>query len=910
MGQYPVEWEADVVLRDGSTTHLRPIRPEDADALQRFHVGQSERSIYLRFFAVMERLSDRDLQRFTHVDYVDRAALVAVRPRQADEAAPEGADADAEEDIIGVARYDRTGPTEAEVAFNIADAAQGRGLGSVLLEHIAAAARERGIHRFVAEVLPQNGKMLAVFREAGFALRQHVEDGVITVALELDPTARSRAVMADREHRAEARSMESLLKAAGVVVLGPWGKGTDRPVDFLLAERVLGNLTRAPGIRVAVVGGPADVPPGVERYESIKKVPGPVDLAVLALPPEAAIAAVRKLARLQVRGLVVLSAGYGERGPEGVAKQRELVRAARAEGMRVIGPASYGLIGGDGERRLAATLAPELPHVDGIGLFCQSAPMAVPMIGSIIGRGLGVSSFLSSGHRADVSGNDMMQYWQDDSSTRVACLYLESIGNPRKFTRIARRLASSKPVVVVTVGTSHVVPPGHAVRASRVPRGVLSEILRQSGVIRAANVHHLADIALLLAHQPLPAGPRVGVLASSAALAALVAEAASTAGMVVSASDFLPEDADDERTRTAVEALYAGNACDMVVLAQLPVVSRRNAKLLALVAAEAARTGRTTVANVIGLRGLTDELCTTMPPRAGEEDGEPRRCYVPAFTTADDAVAALGSVMRYARWRASDRGTLVQPAGIEAAKARTLVEGLLEAAPDGVDLDPDQLAELLGYYGIRLWPAREVRTPDEAVAAANELGWPVALKSTATSMRHRPDLGGVRLGIANEAELRADFEAMRRTLAAVPDAAQAPLEVQPMASTGVAVVIRSMEDHLYGPLLSFALAGDAERLGDVSYRVPPVTDEDISAMVRSVKAAPMLFGYQGAPDVDIKALEDLLARVAVMADDTPELRRLELYPVVVGEHGLAVLTAVARVEDTQRADAERRVLPD
>lgn len=907
--RYPVEWEADVVLRDGTTTHVRPIRPEDADALQRFHVGQSERSTYLRFFAPMERLSERDLERFTRVDHVDRVALVAVRPR-------DSAPGDGGEDIIGVARFDRTGPAEAEVAFNIADSAQGRGLGSVLLEHVAAAARERGVRRFTAEVLPQNGKMLAVFREAGYDVRQQMDDGFVQVSVDLDPTERSRAVMADREHRAEARSMQGLLGATSVVLVGPdapldaGAEHDGESLDRLLAQRALAALDRS-AVTVHVVG--AARAPGEERsHASLADVPGPVDLAVVALPPPAAIDAVRRLARLEVRGVVVLSAGFAETGPDGLALQRELLRVAHTAGLRVVGPASYGLLRtGDAPDRpaLAATLAHDLPAPGVVGLFSQSAPMAVTLLATTARRGLGVSSFLSAGHRADVSGNDLMQYWQDDAATQVVCLYLESIGNPRKFSRIARRLASVKPVVVVTAGRSgHVVPPGHAVRSTRAPRRTLEEMLRQSGVIRAENTHHMIDIAQLLAHQPLPAGRRVGILASSASLAALVAEASASAGLVVARSDFLPEDASADDLAATVDALYAPDACDVVVVVQVPVVGPRRTDVSRAVADAAARTGRTTVASMLGLHGLTDELAAPAP--AAEDGTGDALVRVPAYSTPEDAVAALGAVVRYARWREADHGTPVRPAGVDPVRARALVEGAL-AGQDAVDLDPTTTAELLACYGVRVWPARRVRSADEAVEAAREVGWPVALKSTAAGLRHRADLGGVRLDIADETELRTDFAQMREALAAVlPGAADEPFEVQAMADAGVACVVRSTEDQLFGPVVSFGLAGDAvDLLGDVAYGVPPLTDVDVAAMVRSVRAAPRLFGYMGTHVVATAALEDVLARVSVLADDLPEVRSLELYPVVVSEHGAAVLSARVTLADAQRADALRRALP-
>ncbi|MFB7798069.1 GNAT family N-acetyltransferase [Isoptericola sp. NPDC056134] len=926
--EYPVAWEADVVLRDGTTMHVRPLRPDDADAIQRFQVAQSERSAYFRFFAPVRRLTDRELNRLTHLDQRDRVALVAVRPGVCDDGRPR-------EDVLGVARYDKVSPAEAEVAFNIADAMQGKGLGSVLLEHVAAAARERGVRRFTADVLPQNSSMLAVFRDAGYAVSQHLDDGVVTVAFDLDPTERSREVMADREHRAEARSMQALLSARRVLLVGPGPVGpAGATPEHHLAQRVVDAAAADPGdTRLTVLGAPGPVPdaPGLAvaaSWDDALGVEGGangaadggaaggggdgdaddgVDLALLSVPPDDAVDAVRRLAGRGVRGVVVLAAGYAETGPDGLARQRELVRAAHAGGMRVVGPASFGLLTTTPGARLHASLAERSPRAGVVGMFCQSAPAAVTLTRTLERRGLGVSALLSAGHRADVSGNDLMQYWQDDARTAVVCLYLESIGNPRKFSRIARRLAGVKPVVVVVAGRSgQVVPPGHAVRATRAPRRLLDEMLRQSGVIRAENTHQLMDVAQVLAHQPLPTGGRVGILASSAALAALVAEAAAAAGLVVAASsDFLPPDATDEQIAHVTDALYAPGACDVVVAVDVPVVVPRTGAVARAVAEAAARTGRTTVASMLGLSGLPDELAATGP------DGTPVR--IPAFSTPEDAVTALGKVVTYARWRTEDRGTHVRPEGMDARRARRLVEGWLADAEggDGRVLTQDETAELLDCYGVRLWRSRTVRTADEAVAAADALGWPVALKTASTALRHRTDLGGVRLDITDAAELRADVERMRQVALEVLGEDEPAMEVQAMAPVGVPCVIRSGEDPLFGPKVSFGLAGDAtDLLDDVAYGIPPLTDVDVAAMVRTVRAAPRLFGYGGAPEADIDALEDVLARVSVLADDLPELASLELYPVVVGSVGVSVLHAVVRLRSgAQRADAPRRALP-
>ncbi len=916
-GPYPAAWEADVVLHDGSTTRLRPIRPTDADALQAFHVAQSERSTFLRFFAALERLPERDLQRLVRVDHVDRVALVAVTaapgavgPQDAAPGEEPPAD-DAPERIIGVARYDRVDGETAEVAFNIADAHQGKGLASVLLEHLAAAARERGVRRFVAEVLPQNGRMLHVFRDAGYEVRQRTEDGVVQVTFDIDPTERSLAVMADREHRAEARSMRALLSARSVLVVGP-GPEPARGLHGAHARRVLAGLlpaARDGGVVVHAVGvgEGRDEQEGVHLHRRVDDVPGPVELAVVVLPPEQVLDVARRLGALGVRGLVLLSSGFAEAGSEGLARLRLLLGVVHGAGMRLVGPASFGIVSRLDGTTLDVSLAERPPRAGRIGLFCQSAPMAVPLLAAVERRGLGLAQFVSAGHRADVSGNDLMQFWGEDDSTDVVGLYLESIGNPRKFSRVARRLATHKPVVVVTAGRSgQVVPPGHAVRPTRAPRRTLEEVMRQSGVIRVENQHQLLDVVQVLAHQPLPAGRRTSILASSASVAALVAEAAAAAGLVVTGRvELLAEDAAADEVRETVDRLYADAQTDVVVAVRLPTLGTPDPVVPREVARAAAATGRTTVACMVDLHGITAELTA--------EDPTGRLRTVPAYSAPEDAVLALGHATRYAAWRGTDRGRPVRPEGVDTRAAERLVAARLAAghATDGtpVPLSPADVAELLRTVGVHVLPSVRVHDADEAVAAADRLGWPVAVKTTVPALRHRADLGGVRLDVADAAEMRADVAGIL-ALAADHDPGPGvpPLEVQAMAPHGVPCVVRSAEDPLFGPVISFGLSGDAtDLLGDVAYGVPPLTDVDVTEIVRTPRAAPRLFGYRGLPRLDVAAVEDLVARVSVLADALPDLRALELAPVVVSTSGVAVLGASASVAPADRADALRRL---
>jgi acyl-CoA synthetase (NDP forming) len=650
---------------------------------------------------------------------------------------------------------------------------------------------------------------------------------------------------------------------------------------------------RAGGAQVHAVGLPGGV--------ALRDVPA-ADLAVLALPPGEATAALRDLARLGVHGVVVLSAGFAEQGPEGLERQRALLRAAHARGMRVVGPASYGLVASRGGRVLNASLASSVPPPGRVGLFCQSAPVAVTFLDGVAERGLGLAELVSAGQRADVSGNDLMQYWAADDGTDVVGLYLESIGNPRKFSRVARRLAQLKPVVVATAGRSgQTAPPGHTVRATHAPARTLDEVMRRSGVVRVDSTTQLLDVVMLLAHQPVPAGRRAAVVASSAAVAALVAEAATAAGLVVGSTvRIVAQDAPDEVVEEIVAAVYAAEDADVVLVMHVPTVCPPSAALVAAVARHAAATGRTTAACVLGLHGVTPELTADDP--AG------RARTVPAYRTPEDAAAALGHAARYAVWRAGDRGAPVHPADADPRAARRLVASWWTPDAGPLVLDDERTAELLAAVGVRVEPAWAVRDADEAVRAAREAGWPVALKSTAPALRHRADLGGVRLDVGDEAELRADVEQVLALAAAYPPVEGAPLEVQRMVERGVSCVLRTAEDPLFGPLVSFGLAGDAsDLLGDVAYGVPPLTDVEVAELVRSTRASARLFGYRGLPAVDVAALEDVVARVALLADELPELRALELNPVVVSASGACVLSARATLAPADRADVTRRL---
>ncbi|MFK0293945.1 GNAT family N-acetyltransferase [Streptomyces sp. NPDC090442] len=950
---YPTHWEADVVLRDGGTARIRPITPDDAERLVSFYEQVSDESKYYRFFAPYPRLSDRDVHRFTHHDYVDRVGLAATVGGE----------------FIATVRYDRIDARglpakspeddQAEVAFLVQDAHQGRGVASALLEHVAAVARERGIRRFAAEVLPANTKMIKVFTDAGYTQKRTFEDGVVRLELDLEPTEQSMAVMRGREQRAEARSVQRLLAPGSVAVIGtgrtPGGVGRTALRNLLDA----GFTGRVHAVNHAF---PEDLrrlePEGVPAARTLRDIPEPVDLAVVAVPAAAVPDVIRDCGEHGVQGVLVLSTGYAEAGPDGRERQRTLLRRARSYGMRLIGPNAFGLINTATDVRLNASLAPRMPGAGRIGLFTQSGAIGIALLSGLHERGpgdggiAGISTFVSAGNRADVSGNDLLQYWYDDPHTDVAILYLESIGNPRKFARLARRTAAVKPVVVAKGARHHgTAPMGHAVPTVRVPDSTVAALMRQAGVIRVDTVTELIDAGLLLAAQPLPVGPRVAILGNSESLALLAYDACLTEGLRPQRPHVLPSAASPEDFRAALAQKLAGDGCDAVVVTAIPWVGEEGsaspggsegaALAAALRAAVAADTAKPVAVVHLAMDDLAATLAAppelyapqvhdeprapapvsqghpvvapgaphapTTPPytrdRALAPETEPglRPVRIPAYPAAERAVRALAEAVRYAAWRrtAAEPGRVPAYDDIQEAAAGADIERLLDGlttdvAPGrSVALPPADAEALLARYGIHPRPTLPAPDPDTAVRAAARLGYPVALKATAPHLRHRADLGGVRLDIADEVELR-------RTYTELTDRLGSPAELRPvvqaMVPRGVDTIVRAAIDPAAGAVLSFGLAGaPSQLLGDIAHRLIPATDREVNEQIRSIRSAPLLFGWRGSQPVDSAALEELMLRVSRLVDDHPEVVAVDLEPVVVAPHGLAVLGASVRL---------------
>ncbi|WP_407671219.1 bifunctional acetate--CoA ligase family protein/GNAT family N-acetyltransferase [Nocardia stercoris] len=869
----PQHWYADVLAADGGVVRVRPVTPADAEELQRFHGALSDRTRYLRYFGPYPRMTPKDLYRTTHLDYRDRVGLAVVLGDQ----------------ILAVGRYelvhDRPGPRAAEVAFVVADEHQGRGLGSILLEHLAGAAAENDIATFVAEVLAENRVMATVFRDAGYHVGSNRDGLVLHLEFDIDPSEALLSVRDARELASEARSVGNLLAPRSIAVIGAT-PSTSRVGGVVLAN-LLSQQFEGP---IFPVNPHRRSVQGVRAYPTVRAVPDEVDLAVVAVPAQQIPAVLDDCMAKGVKGLVVLTAGFSEIGPAGFAAERELVDAARGHGMRVVGPSALGIANTDPAVSLNATLAPVLPARGRIGFFCQSGTLGAAILGEAAARNLGLSTFVSAGNRADVSGNDVLQYWDTDPGTDVVLLYLEHFGNPRKFSRIARRVARSKPIVAVRGGRGPGRPPTASVTELALERLLERDLFAQAGIVQVDTITELFDAAMLLAYQPLPAGPRLTVIGNSAALGWLAADAARSEGLEVGDPVNLGPQAGPGDYLNAVRAALADPATDALIVVFFPPVPGSVAEVAHAVRSGAASADKPVLTSFLAEHGMPPMLATRGP------GGMLVRGSLPSYPDPERAARALARVRRYAMWRTRPASPVIRPAGIDPERARTLVGEWMSARPDGGRLGDLEAVELLRCYGIDVVDFREVRDGDAAVAAATELGYPVAAKATGEMWQSRSDLTGVRLELWQP-------DAVRRAYTDLAQISGDPVvHIQRMATPGVGCVLRVQDDPSFGSVISFGLSGTIiDLLGDRVYRALPLTVAESVELIDAPRAAPLLDGQAvvrghriGEP-VDKAALAELARRVSALCDDLPEIRGLALEPVLASAAGAAILYARVRI---------------
>ncbi len=883
-GGYPVSNEADVVLRDGSTVHVRPVWASDEPLLAEFFAGLSPESRAFRFFSAGASVDDA--ARITvDVDYESRYGLVATR----------GDD----DHLVAQGTYAKTGSDRAEVAFAIADELAGMGMATILLAHLAEVAAANGVAVFEAEVQAGNRRMVEVFRESGFPIDRSSLPGAIHIELPTSFSPGATERFEDRDRISAAAAVRQFLEPRAVAVIGASRRRGS------IGGEIFHNMLEAgfDGV-VYPVNPSAEVVQSVRAYHDIADVPGEVDLAVVAVPADAVADAARACAAKGVPALVVISAGFTEVGEEGAARQRILLEICRDAGMRLVGPNCLGILNTAADSSFNATFAPSMPPPGSVGFVTQSGALGLALIDLAEDRSLGVSSFASIGNRADITANDLLEYWEGDDATSVALLYIESFSNPRRFSKVARRVGRRKPIVVVKSGRSTA-----GARATESHTGALiaasdvtvDALFDQVGVIRTDSLSELLDVASLLANQPLPAGPRVGIITNAGGPAIMCADACEAVGLKVPA---LPASVQAKLAEGLAPEASLTNPVDMIATASAEQYQRTIASLaewegidaLIVIFIRPLLTRAEDVAQAV--RAACSELAREIPVQAVFMSARDHAAMtaaggVPALQYPEDAARALGRVMRHVEWRERPQEA---PAGFSEADAdgaAAVIAGAL--AEGGGWVGPSEVAELLGCYGIRMPEWRTVADSVAAGHAAEELGGRVALKAAGPAIVHKTDLHAVRAGLSGAAEVSWAAVEMDEHLAGA-GVERETFMVQSMVEVGTELLVGVVSDPVFGPVLACGAGGTAAELyKDVAVRICPIAAHEAQAMIGSLAIQPLLTGFRGAPVADAEALEGVLLRVSAMVEAHHEIVELDLNPVMAGPDGALVVDARVRV---------------
>ena len=883
---YPADREADIALRDGSTVRVRPVRADDAPALREFVEAVSRESIAFRFFGFPS--VDWIVNWSIDVDYADRFALIA--------------ETGTDRTVVAHAAYVREkAGGRAEVAFLVADAWQGRGISTVLLAHLAAIAKSQGIATFVAQVMPSNHRMIEVFRESGFPVEIRSTPDAIEIELPTSLTPDAVARFEERDRLAAVAAVRSVLEPRSVAVIGASRRrGT-------IGGEVLHNLLSS-GFNgpVYAVNDHTDVVQSLPAYHSVKDIPGGVELAVIVVPAQHVVGVARECAEIGARALVVISAGFAEAGEEGAARQRDLVELCRETGTRIVGPNCLGVLNTARGVGLNATFAPRQALAGSVGFMSQSGGLGIAIIEVAARLGIGLSSFVSIGNKADLSGNDFVSYWEQDDDTSVAILYLESFGNARKFARIAPRFARRKPLLAVKSGRSSAgarATSSHTGALLSASDATVDALFEQAGVIRADTLHELLGVATLLTSQPLPRGDRVAIVTNAGGPGIMCADACQADGVEVpelpqtvqtELRSFLPAEAavrnpvdmiasaSPEDYRRVLETLIAADACDAILTIFVPPLVTEAGG----VAEAIRRVAESHPAVALAAVFMTGEGA---PPQlhAGA-------IHVPGYEYPEDAARAVALAAKHGRWRSAPERVPARVSGTRPEEAAAIISEALASSADW--MAPAAVSRLLGCYGLPLVDTRVVDDIEGAVAAAAQLGGAVALKGVAAGLVHKTEAGGVRLGLQTPAEVRAAAENID---AALRDSGHEPTGyvVQPMAGDGVELIVGVVNDRDFGPVLACGAGGTAaELIKDVAVRITPLSELDAHEMVRALQTFPLLDGYRGAPRCDVGAVEDLLLRLSALVEAHPEIVELDCNPVLVSPQGALVVDARVRVE--------------
>ncbi len=849
---YPEQWETDALLKDGATVRVRPIRPDDAERMERFHSRQSQESIYFRYFRFRPKLSQKEVEYFTNVDYSKRMAFIALLG----------------DEMVAVSRYEGASAESgtAEVAFFVDDEHHGRGLATLMLEYLAERARARNIHTFTATVLPENYRMLGVFKGAGFEVSTRFDDGAIAVTIGIGNPERAQSAIDAREQQARSQAVARFFAPESLTVVGAGRQPGSIGHEFLRKIRAGGFTGAVTAVNPNATGPILDTP----TVTSIADLDGPIDLAIIAIPAESVFDAVEQCIAQGVKAVLVLAAGFSDAGSEGSDRLHRLVRLVRDAGVRLVGPLSYGVVNTDPAVALHAHfLEVEIPTGD-VGVLSQSGPLGAAILNQFASFGLGISTFLSAGTRADVSVYDVLQYWVGDEATKTVALYLENFGNPRNIVSIARRISAHKPVVAVRPADPD-----------------LAAVAESGGFVLVDQVSELVDQVRLMSSQPLPEGDAVVIVSNAESVARLARAACDKAGLtVVAPSETGAEGALADHPRSVLvdnaDTLTFTRSTDSAAFERAVVAAAVSASvdavLLALVPTPALPADR--LAQIVA----DVDRAVQKPVVAVNLVGEGNQIHrPPTFAYPEQAADALGRMSNYAAWRRSHQ-EVHEPDPVDCSAVEDAVAQLLESVEERtVETFHSDAAALFDALELPIAPAVLAADEGQAIEAAEQLGFPVALKESWRPDRRAGEAGGTVLDIRHKQHLRRAFKRMGAS-------GDRPMIVQRMHGTGPHLRIQMRQSPRSGSHLFLGVGGLARnRLPYLARLVLPADKADVDALLRS-DVAEFIAGY------DFAELRLLVERLSVLASHVPDLAEIDLNPTIVSHDGVTAVEAAIKLK--------------
>lgn len=886
--------ESEVILRTGQSLIIRPIKPADKAKLRKLLDELTPQASYFRFHHVKQSTSDEELADFTEAKLPMRCSYVATQ---------DGGDT---EKIVAVGGYDAEPDMKtAEVTFVVEDEWQKRGIGSALLEKLTQTAEQYRIKEFIARVLPENTRMLSLFDESGFRMTKEFSDGVYNISIDLEAQEEYAKRSIIREHIARTAGVRRLLYPHSVAVVG--ASRNPESVGGALFRNLLKESFNGP---VFPINPSATSIAGVLSYPSVLDVPSDIDLAVIVVPAEKVLDVVEECGKKGITGIVVISVGFGEAGAKGKERERLLKEKTLGYGIRVIGPNCLGVFNSDPNVRLDATFSPVTPPPGNLSIGTQSGALGLALLDYANTINLGIANFVSIGNRIDISNNDLLEYWEEDEHTNVILLYVESFGNPAKFTRIARRISRKKPIVAVKAGKSVA-----GARAASSHTGALAAadvgvdaLFRRAGVIRVTTIEEMFNVSELLTNQPLPKGPRVGILTNAGGPGVLVADACEGLGLQVPALSeasqkkmrrFLPEEAaltnpvdmvasaPRESYRKALQIMLDDPGLDSVIIIYIPpLITRPEDVANAIKEVMSKYNGdKPVLANFMMSAGSTPDL----------EIGPNR--YVPSYVFPESAAQALAHSYHYSQYQQEPPGTIPVFPDLDGDRARKEFFSVNPISEKGAWLLPEVATDLLKEYGIPMIDERVAFSAEEAAEVAAEIGFPVALKVRSSTITHKTDIGGIALELTSKKEVKAAYKKIMKRLESAAVLAEADgVIVQPMAADAQEVIIGVSQNEVFGPLLMVGLGGThVELQKDVAFSLHPLTDVDTDWMLNQLKGLPLLKGWRGSPVRDIEALKEILLRFSALVEDFPEITEAEINPLMVGNKGTGCIAVDARI---------------